>query len=100
MRSRTVQTVLWLLLYLSQPEDPLRASRDAAPVSPGGPAAGQGDTTMAIDVEVLVYSGRPNPRARLRADAPAELTRRLERLPPFEGALPAEAGLGYTGLRV
>lgn len=50
-------------------------------------------------VELLVYSGRPNPSFELTSDEAAELVRRLDRLPP--GGPPPEApGLGYRGLLV
>jgi hypothetical protein len=54
-----------------------------------------------IEIEVDLYSGRPNPRFALSAAASAGFERRLGALPP----LPADAGgirdgLGYRGLRV
>ena len=50
-------------------------------------------------VELLVYSGRPNPSFELTWDETDELVRRLDRLPPG-AALPDAPGLGYGGLVV
>jgi hypothetical protein len=47
---------------------------------------------MPTDVEVLVYSGRPNPHVTLDAETDAELGRRLAALPPL--------GQPFTGLRL
>jgi hypothetical protein len=53
-----------------------------------------------VDVEVDLYSGRPNPRFRLPPDVADELRHRVTALPPApEAAAPIE-GLGYRGLRV
>jgi hypothetical protein len=53
-----------------------------------------------MDVEVDLYSGRPNPRFELAPDRAVELSRRLSALPPLlDRSAPAEA-LGYRGLRV
>ena len=54
---------------------------------------------MPIEVEVDLYSGRPNPRFTL-ADA-AEFKRRLAGLPPpHTGTGQIRDGLGYRGLRI
>ncbi|SNS26709.1 hypothetical protein SAMN04488107_1967 [Geodermatophilus saharensis] len=50
-------------------------------------------------VDLLVYSGRPNPTFDLTPAEAEELARRLDRLPP--GPQPGDApGLGYGGLVV
>ena len=50
-------------------------------------------------VELLVYSGRPNPDFALTVAEADELMRRLEQSPP--GGIPPDApGLGYSGLLV
>src|ERR1700741_8734 len=53
-----------------------------------------------MDIEVALYSGRPNPRFRLESDAAAELLRRLTALPPLSGAPKTQDGLGYRGIRI
>jgi hypothetical protein len=53
-----------------------------------------------MDVEVDLYSGRPNPRFRLEPTAAAELMRRLAALPPSSGRATLREGLGYRGLRI
>lgn len=53
-----------------------------------------------MDVEVDLYSGRPNPRFRLDAAAATELLRRLSTLHPSSVPPAPPAGLGYRGLRV
>ncbi|MGY1695687.1 MULTISPECIES: hypothetical protein [unclassified Geodermatophilus] len=61
--------------------------------SPRSPARG------GARVDLLVYSGRPNPTFELTPAEAEELGRRLDRLPP--GAPPGEApGLGYGGMVV
>ena len=56
---------------------------------------------MPIEVEVDLYSGRPNPRFALAPATAAELERRLAGLPPPDaGAAGPRDGLGYRGLRV
>ena len=51
-------------------------------------------------VELLVYSGRPNPHIVLDDAGQAELTRRLAALPVLDRAFEADDRLGYQGLRI
>jgi hypothetical protein len=53
-----------------------------------------------MDVEIDLYSGRPNPRFRLDSAAAAELIRRLAALRPSTGHARPRERLGYRGLRV
>ena len=53
-----------------------------------------------MDVEVDLYSGRPNPRARLDPAVAAELVRRIGTLSAAGGAGAPREGLGYRGLRI
>lgn len=53
-----------------------------------------------MDVEVDLYSGRPNPHFRLEPATAAELVRRLANLPSASGAARPRDGLGYRGLRI
>jgi len=53
-----------------------------------------------MDVEVDLYSGRPNPRFRLDPAVAAELMRRLDALPPLSGPATPRETLGYRGLRI
>lgn len=53
-----------------------------------------------MDVEVDLYSGRPNPRFRLEPAAAAELMRRLATLRPLPGYATPRDTLGYRGLRI
>jgi hypothetical protein len=53
-----------------------------------------------VDVEVDLYSGRPNPRFRLPPEMEDELVRRVDALPAATGAIRPAEGLGYRGLRV
>lgn len=53
-----------------------------------------------MDVEVDLYSGRPNPRFRLEPAAAAVLMHRLAVLPPLPGRATPRATLGYRGLRI
>jgi hypothetical protein len=55
---------------------------------------------VVTEVEVDLYSGRPNPRFALDAASGAELERRLAALPPLTGGTSPRDGLGYRGLRV
>jgi hypothetical protein len=55
---------------------------------------------MAGEIEVLVYSGRANPRVALDRSTEAELTSRLSALKPLEHAFASPDGLGYRGLRI
>ncbi|MEV5978371.1 hypothetical protein [Streptomyces sp. NPDC052114] len=53
-----------------------------------------------MDVEIDLYSGRPNPVFGLAPEAGEELVGRIAALPPAPpGAAPPE-GLGYRGLRI
>jgi hypothetical protein len=53
-----------------------------------------------MDVEIDLYSGRPNPRLRLGSAAAAELIRRVATLRPSTGNARPRDRLGYRGLRV
>jgi hypothetical protein len=53
-----------------------------------------------MDVEIDLYSGRPNPRFRLDPVAAAELIRRLAALRPSSGHARPRERLGYCGLRI
>jgi hypothetical protein len=53
-----------------------------------------------MDVEVDLYSGRPNPYFRLDPAKAGELMRRLAALPPSHGDATPREGLGYRGLRI
>ena len=53
----------------------------------------------AVRVELMVFSGRPNPSFQLTEDETEELARRVAALP--RGAVqPSPPGLGYQGFRV
>lgn len=54
---------------------------------------------MQSEVEIDIYSGRPNPRFTLKAAQTAELERRIAALPPLANANPS-TGLGYRGVVV
>jgi hypothetical protein len=53
-----------------------------------------------MDVEVDLYSGRPNPHFRLDPAKAGELMRRLAALPPSRGDAAPREGLGFRGLRI
>lgn len=53
-----------------------------------------------MDVEVDLYSGRPNPRFHLEPAVAAELMRRLAALPSLSGRATPRETLGYRGLRI
>jgi hypothetical protein len=53
-----------------------------------------------MDIEVDLYSGRPNPVIRLDPTATDEISRRLGDLPPSSGRRDVRDGLGYRGLRL
>ena len=55
---------------------------------------------MPTTVELLVYSGRPNPHIDLDAASQAELARRLAALPVADRAVEADERLGYRGIQV
>jgi hypothetical protein len=72
-----------------------------SPFSDQGNSSRQaGDVGMPGEIEVLVYSGRPNPRAELDRSTEAELAKRLAELQPSEHAFAPADGLGYRGLHV
>ncbi|MCP2259810.1 hypothetical protein LX15_003519 [Streptoalloteichus tenebrarius] len=52
-----------------------------------------------MEIEVDLYSGRPNPRLPLGGEAAAELVRRLAALSSTAHGSPA-TGLGYRGIRI
>lgn len=52
-----------------------------------------------MDVQIDLYSGRPNPGWRLGAAQSTELIRRLKEMPEVEKGEPAQA-LGYRGIVV
>jgi hypothetical protein len=65
------------------------------------PATVQVESTgQMTDVEVELYSGRPNPRFTLSPANAAELQRRLDQLPPAGAGGSMPDGLGYRGVRV
>jgi hypothetical protein len=53
-----------------------------------------------MEVEVDLFSGRPNPRFRLTPEAASDLSRRLARLPSAPRGARVSEGLGYRGLRL
>ena len=53
-----------------------------------------------MDVEIDVYSGRPNPRLRLDPEPARELMRRLAALRPSTSQAGPRERLGYRGLRI
>jgi hypothetical protein len=55
---------------------------------------------MTSEVELDLYSGRPNPRFALDDATEVELAGRLARLPPSAGPLSLREGLGYRGFRI
>jgi hypothetical protein len=55
---------------------------------------------MGMDVEVDLYSGRPNPHFRLDQAGAATLMRLLAALPPLSGHAAPRQTLGYRGLRI
>jgi hypothetical protein len=67
------------------------------PLSVQDPAEG---TKQMTEVEVELYSGRPNPRLSLSPEATAALQQRLDELPPAGTFARATDALGYRGLRV
>ena len=52
------------------------------------------------EVEVEMYSGRPNPRFVLSGPDTRELQQRLQALPPAPEAAAPRDDLGYRGLRI
>jgi hypothetical protein len=60
----------------------------------------QGGGSDGVDVEVDLYSGRPNPRFRLPPDMADELLRKVTALPAASDATLPLDRLGYRGLRV
>jgi hypothetical protein len=56
---------------------------------------------MPVEIEVDLYSGRPNPRVTLTPAAEAALRQRLAGLPVAPaGTAGPQDGLGYRGLRI
>ena len=55
---------------------------------------------MPTTVELLVYSGRPNPQIALDGAGQAELAQRLAALPVLDRAFEADERLGYRGIQV
>lgn len=53
-----------------------------------------------MNVELEIYSGRPNPAWALTRDEGNELNVRLERLPARPSASRRDEPLGYRGLRI
>lgn len=53
-----------------------------------------------MEVEVDLFSGRPNPHFRLPPAAAAELPQRVARLPPAPSGATVSERLGYRGLRL
>lgn len=53
-----------------------------------------------MQVEVDIFSGRPNPRWQLTAQEADEFLRRFQALPQTSSTSPVEGGLGYSGLIV
>ncbi|NOG70426.1 hypothetical protein [Roseicella sp. DB1501] len=53
-----------------------------------------------LEIEIDLYSGRPNPRVTLAPATAVELSRRLAALPPSPAIGANEPGLGYRGLLV
>ena len=52
-----------------------------------------------MNVEIDLFSGRPNPRFALAPDDVTDLVRRLTALPPTTDRAPAPV-LGYRGMRI
>jgi hypothetical protein len=95
-----VHAVLWLLLHLQEPADSVVEPRGGPGVIIGAAGAQRGEVSMASEVAVGLYSGRPNPRAALDIAQDAELTHRIAALKPLARELPPADGLGYRGLRI
>jgi hypothetical protein len=63
-----------------------------------GCAAPEGDRKMQIEVDV--FSGRPNPHWELTGQESNEFVQRFQSLPPSSGEGAVKEGLGYRGLIV
>lgn len=63
-----------------------------------GCAPPKGDGNMQVEVDV--YSGRPNPHWELTSQEAEELISRFRGLPRYQGARRVNEGLGYRGLIV
>ncbi len=87
MRSRSAHAVLWVLLFVSF-ERPASLSRQA------------GDVRLSGTIELLVYSGRSNPRVEIDVATEVELARRVSALGPLGRPFAPGDGLGYRGLQV
>lgn len=55
---------------------------------------------MSVDVELDVFSGRPNPRWSLGSQEETELFERMSSLPAGGGSFDDLPSLGYRGLRL
>src|SRR5947208_291634 len=55
---------------------------------------------MPTEIELDVFSGRPNPTWNLEPSLEAELVNRLRALPPTHRQAPEPPGLGYRGLLI
>src|SRR5262249_36605494 len=100
MRSRSVHAVLWVLLYVCESAHQLTARSVVSFNGQVRLSPQAGEVTMPGSIELLVYSGRPNPRVELDPSTEAELARRLASLGPLDHAFAADERLGYTGLRI
>ena len=70
-------------------------------IPPRGAAMAAEAREASMQVEVELYSGRPNPQFTLPPAVAAELRRRLAALPPAAADAPGPRdGLGYRGLRI
>jgi hypothetical protein len=95
--------VALVLLPVSPPALDGAASCGGAGVASASPMAATavvavGEGMAGMDVEVDLYSGRPNPHFHLDSATAGELMRRLAGLPPLPGPAATREGLGYRGL--
>jgi hypothetical protein len=67
-------------------------------VACGGAGTSQ-EGAAPMRAEIDLYSGRPNPNWDLSAEEAAQLTTRIERLPPISSG-EIQEGLGYRGIIV
>jgi hypothetical protein len=114
MQSRTLHSVLWLLLYLSLAKDSLTTAQTAPDATaepnigrcachrfgyrPSTSTSARKESVKNMKVEIDIYSGRPNPSWDLTAPEVSELQVRLKALPAIATAIRPES-LGYRGLR-
>ncbi len=85
---------------MCQYEDQLTVRSEVFLDGPARLSRQAGDVSMASTIELLVYSGRPNPRVELDAATEAELARRVSALAPLGHPYAPDDRLGYRGLRV